>query len=286
MALFTFNTINAQGAKSEGVREAADKFALARELKAEGLVMVSAEEVVKKHSVLDEKVRGLFGHVSMREKIMFARNVGAMLEAGLALSRILSVIERQSRNAKLKEVVAQLNAEIRGGKTFNDAMRAFPNIFSPLFISMVKAGEESGNLASSLKTLSSQMEKNYLLQKRIKGALIYPSIIICFIVAIGVLMMIYVVPTLTNTFKELKVALPWSTRLVIGVSDFLRYHGLWALLVVLGAGGALWGAGKNAKARRMIDFAILKAPFIGNLVKESNSARTARTLASLLSLVR
>lgn len=283
MPLFSYKAVDANGVSREGTADAADRFAVARELKEKGLMLVSAEETLEKHSVLDEKIRQLFGRISMREKIMFARNTGAMLEAGLTLSRILAVIERQSRNQKFKEVISAINNDIRGGKTLNEAMAVFPKVFSPLFISMVRSGEESGNLAGALKTLSSQMEKSYLLQKRLRGALIYPVIVMCLIAVIGVLMFIYVVPTLTNTFKELHVKLPWSTQLIVSTSDFLRYHTFAFIAAVAAVVFGLILFKRSAFGGQLIDKVMLRLPIIGVLVKESNSARTARTLSSLLS---
>jgi len=283
MSFFSYKAVDASGLSKEATIEAVDRFAVARELKEKGLMLVDAEEVIGKHSTLDDKVRQLFGRISMREKIMFARNMGAMLEAGLTLSRILSVIERQSRNQKFKDVVGQINNEIRGGKTLNEAMTAFPKVFSPLFISMVRSGEESGNLSGALKTLSGQMEKSYLLQKRLRGALIYPIIVMCLIAVIGVLMFIYVVPTLTNTFKELHIKLPWSTQLIVSTSDFLRYHTFAFIAGIAALVTGLIFFKKSAFGGQLIDKVLLRLPIIGVLVKESNSARTARTLSSLLS---
>ncbi|MEI6345687.1 MAG: type II secretion system F family protein [bacterium] len=283
MPLFSYKAVDPNGVSREGTADAADRFAVARELKEKGLMLVSAEETLEKHSVLDEKIRQLFGRISMREKIMFARNTSAMLEAGLTLSRILSVIERQSRNQKFKEVVSTINNEIRGGKTLNEAMVGFPKVFSPLFVSMVRSGEESGNLSGALKTLSGQMEKSYLLQKRLRGALIYPVIVMCLIAVIGVLMFIYVVPTLTNTFKELHVKLPWSTQLIVSTSDFLRYHTIAFILAVAAVIFGIIFFKRSAFGGKLIDKVMLRLPIVGVLVKESNSARTARTLSSLLS---
>ena len=193
------------------------------------------------------------------------------------------MIDRQSRNDKFKKTVSTINNEIRAGKTLNEAMAAFPKAFSPLFIAMVRSGEESGNLAGSLKTLSGQMEKSYLLQKRLRGALIYPAIVICLIAVIGVLMFIYVVPTLTNTFKELNVELPWSTQLIVSTSDFLRYHTFAFVAAIVAVVSGLILFKRSVVGKKMIERTMLKLPIIGVLVKEANSARTARTLSSLLS---
>jgi type IV pilus assembly protein PilC len=148
---------------------------------------------------------------------------------------------------------------------------------------MVRAGEESGNLVNSLEVLANQMEKNYLLQKRIRGALIYPGIILCLMVAIAIIMMIFVVPTLTATFTEVNAKLPLSTQIVINSSNLVKDH----LFIVLGGGFlvvfSVMQFFHTKIGRRIYDYSILRIPLIGGLVKESNSARTARTLSSLLS---
>jgi type IV pilus assembly protein PilC len=206
-----------------------------------------------------------------------------MLEAGLSLSRAVSVSERQTRNPKLKKVLADLNLAISGGKSFNEALSDHKEVFSPLFISMVKAGEESGSVAESLKHVALQMEKTYTIQKKVKGAMMYPGIILSVMVVIGILMMILVVPRLTKTFTDLKTDLPSSTKFVIWMSDFLTNHYIAGVLIVITAGLSLYYASKTVAGKRAIDFVVLRIPVIGNIIKESNSARTARTLSSLLS---
>ena len=162
-------------------------------------------------------------------------------------------------------------------------MKNFPDVFSPLFISMVSAGEQGGNLAESLKIVSQQMESSYLLRKKIKSAMVYPIIVLSTMFIIGILMLVFIVPTLTATFKELNVALPISTQVIIFISDFLRNHYLISLIifVVISMGGYI--IKKTKFGKRFFDYIALHIPLISPIVKEINSARTARTLASLLS---
>lgn len=205
-----------------------------------------------------------------------------MLEAGLSLSRAITVSERQTKNPKLKAIFTDLNANISSGKTFHEAMSLHTDIFPAIFISMTKAGEESGNLAESLKQIANQMEKSYQIKKKVKSAMIYPGIILSVMVAIGVLMMIFVVPRLTKTFTDLKTELPGSTKFVIWLSDFLSNHYITGIVIVVAVVFGIIYASKTKKGKKVIDFCVLKIPVISTIIKESNSAQTARTLSSLL----
>ncbi|OHA15027.1 MAG: hypothetical protein A3G52_02780 [Candidatus Taylorbacteria bacterium RIFCSPLOWO2_12_FULL_43_20] len=280
MAEFKYKTIDKEGKVSEGSQEAADKFAVYHLLKKDGVTVIDVEE--KKRSSFSWEYIKTIGVIGVREKINFARNMGSMLEAGLSLSRVLSVMERQTKNGKLMRVLRETNDDIRAGKTLSQSLAEKGKTFSPLFISMVKAGEEGGTLSQSLKILSIQMEKSYLLGKRLKGALIYPSIILCVMIAIAILMLIYIVPTLTATFEDLDVELPFTTQIVIMTSDFLKNNTATALLLFLALGGVSSWYFRTKKGKRVFDKAVLKIPVISGIIKESNSARTARTLSSLL----
>lgn len=277
---FKYKASNGSGEIVENSREAQDKSTLYHDLKQEGFTLISAQE--EKESKKFSFDIALFSRIKTHEKIIFARNLASMLDAGLALSRAFTIIQKQTKNKKLKNVLEHLIEDIKSGKSFNEALKAFPKVFSPLFISMVAAGEESGKLAESLKVISSQMEKTYVLQKKIKGALMYPSIIVFAMVVIAIFMFLFIVPSLTGTFKELNVELPVSTQFIIAISDFMQNSyligiaGLIALIVLFIT------AIHTAKGKRILDFILLRIPLIGPLVKETNSARTARTLSSLL----
>ncbi|MEK7514629.1 MAG: type II secretion system F family protein [Patescibacteria group bacterium] len=282
MTLFSFKTIK-QGEKSqEGTVEAANKSAAFEKLMKKGETVVFVREV-RKDAFSLKQVGELFRHVSIAEKIVFAHTLGSMIEAGLSLSRALSVIDRQIKNKKLKEVVGKLIDGINKGDTMSDSMAHFPEVFSSLFVSMVKAGEESGNLAESLHVVSSQLEKNYALTKRIQGALIYPAIIVLLMLAIAILMLVYVIPTLSKTFKELGVPLPPTTQFLISTSDFVSANFILVIAGIFALFIGIFFAARTKQGKRTIDFALLHFPVINVIVKEINSARTARTLSSLLS---
>src|SRR3989344_600998 len=283
MSHFTFNPKKTTGEIYSSEKDVADRYELYN------LVRESGDEIVEIHETASSKsfrmnisFGGLFKRVKTIDKINFARNLGSMLEAGLALSRALSVLERQSHSKEFKKIIADLIENISKGATLSDSMVKHPKVFSQLFVSMVHAGEQSGTLAESFKVVANQMDKSYTLERKVRGALIYPAVIVCAMLIIGILMLIFVIPTLTKTFVELNVTLPLSTRLVLGVSDLFQNYGLLILVAVIVAFfGVTWWARRD-QGKKVLHALILKIPIIGPLVQEVNTARTARTLSSLL----
>jgi type IV pilus assembly protein PilC len=280
---FKYKAIKKSGEKYEGVTESSGKFDLYNQLKAEGNMLISAEEINPFH--LEKyfyKIFPFLDKVKTELKISFAKNLSAMTKAGLSLSRALSVIENQTKNAHFKNIVESINLEIKKGKTLSEALKKYPNVFSNLFIYMAKAGEESGGLSEALANVALQMDKTYRLQKKVKGAMIYPAVIISVMIIVGILMFIFVVPGITETFKELNTELPFSTQLIINLSDFLTGHWFLTILILTGLVSGIYFSLKTVIGKRLWDRTVIKLPLVGDLIKEANAARVARTLSSLL----
>ena len=265
----------------EGVKEAPDKFFLAHEIVELGDIPISIEEFKNNTGVFSMKIK-FFERVSLSEKIMFTNNLSGMLTAGLSLSRALSILEKQSTNSALGDVLRVLEDDISKGNTLSEGMMKFPKVFSGLFIPMVHAGEESGSLPNTLTEVGSTLKKSYDLNKKIKGALTYPTIIIFAMVVIAIFMMIYVVPTLTKTFADMGSQLPATTKAIIWLSDAISQHILLFLLIIAGFVLGVFLLFKIKLVQRYFDRFILHLPVIGQIVKEVNTARTARTMSSLL----
>lgn len=229
-----------------------------------------------------DKLNYYLNRVSDDELIMVTRNLGSMLTAGLTVSRALSVIERQSTNPRLKGVTKEIIAKINKGGQFYEGLRDFPKVFDDLYIAMIKAGEESGNLAEALKTLAMQMERSNNLKKKIKGAMIYPSIVISVMVVIGILMMIYVMPQITGVFEGMDKELPATTQALINTSNFLVEYTLLAIGGLIATLMALVYFFRSKPGRITTSWLFPRLPVIGQMAKETNAARTARTLSSLL----
>ncbi|CAN5764827.1 type II secretion system F family protein [soil metagenome] len=279
---FRVTVKTSDGAQTVQTIEAESRFAVYGEVEKTGAAVVDIEEGGGFTFPKLSNIRFGTG-IKTEPKITFTKNLSAMLGAGLTLSRALSVIERQSTNAYFKTVIVNLENGVKAGTSFHESLMQYPGIFSDLFIAMTKAGEESGKLADTLKVVARQMETSYTLTKKIKGAMIYPSIILGAIFVIGVLMLMFVVPTLASTFRSLGSDLPFATRAIIFMSDFVVHN----IIAVIG-GVAVVGIGGysfiKSKAGATTVLAVSRRlPVIGMLVKETYSARAARTLSSLLS---
>ncbi len=278
---FSYKARNSAGVTSEGSVDARDRVEAINTIRALGVTPI----------FVNQKMGGILGSINfsiggnkvkLSEKIMLTKNLSGMLKAGLPLSRALQVLSRQTKNKYLNKIIETLSETIDKGGTFSDGLAKYPKVFSALFVSMVKAGEESGGMPNALTEIGINLEKSYALSKNVKSAMMYPSIILGAIFIIGILMFVYVVPTLTKTFKELGAELPASTKLVIGLSDLISNH---LLLLIVGIAVMVFLvilATRLPRSKRAIDWMIIRLPVIGGIVREMNAARTTRTMASLL----
>lgn len=286
MAKFVYTGTTKEGATVTETVDAIDKYAVYSIARTNGHVVTNVTPLTTfsrggRFSI--ERINYYLSRVKQDELVMTTRNLSSMLKAGLPLSRALSVLERQSKNPRLQGIMKQLREGISKGDPFHMALKNFPETFSRLYVAMVRAGEESGNMVGALQTISLQLERSSNLKKKIKGAMIYPIIVLSVMVLIGVLMMIYVVPTLTSTFESLGTELPAATRAIIAISNFFTNHGLLALGLFLGTIASIVGLSRTHIGQRILHYTYVRLPLIGNLVKQTNSAYTARTLSSLLS---
>ncbi len=279
---FKYKSQLKNGEKKDGIIDAPNKFAAAKQIRDMGEIPLLVEEAIAKENFLD-KISLSIGGVSLHEKVMFTRNLSGMLQAGLAVHRALTVLNKQTNNKVFNKVLESLIETINKGGTLSEGMQKSPKVFSPLFVSMVRAGEESGGMSKTLGEIGATLQKTYELNKKIKGALTYPAIIVSAMILIGVFMMVKVVPTLTKTFLEIGAEMPTSTKFIIWFSNVLKDHLLaFVLVAVLLIVGTIVIA-KMQKTKKYFDFFVLHLPVIGEMAKEVNSARTTRTLSSLLS---
>ena len=280
--IFSYKIKTKDGQIVEGSMEAADRFALARELRLSGSVPLS----ISSNRVFQnpfESFKKIFVKVSINEQISFCKNLSGMLNAGLSLFRALSVLKKQTKNLELDKILTSLSDEINSGGNLSTGLAKFPKVFSKLFVSMTRAGEESGNLADVLSQIQLNLEKTHNLNKKIKGALIYPGVILSAMVVIGVLLFAFVVPTLAKTFTELGAPLPASTKFIIFLGNFFSKYLILSFLVIIGGVFGMVMLFRAEFMAKYIDYVAIKIPLLGVFVRELNTARTVRSISTLLS---
>ncbi len=279
---FSYKARKNTGEVVEGVVEALDRFAVARDLRAQNQTPISVTEISEKKKNTIKLFDEVFSHVTLREKIVFINNISGMLSAGLTLYRALEVESNQIKNPTFKKMIVGIMSSVNQGGSFADSLAKYSGTFSALFVSMVRAGEESGTLTKTLKEIGVNLEKTYNLNSKVKGALIYPAVIVFAIFVVAVLMLMFVVPTLTKIFADIGAPLPTTTRFIIGVSDIVANHPIIFLGSILLFSLAVFVFIKSEKTRSLNDRIVISLPIVGDIAKQVNVARTARTLSSLL----
>jgi len=272
-----------QGEPRSGTLEAKNQHQLARILRIEGCILISAEsgEAKKEKRKFTILIPSL-GWISLTEKIMFARNLRVMIAAGVPLPRGLEILASQSKKEKFKKILLNIREEVIKGKAFSDALGKYVNVFSELFISMVKVGEETGTMEEVLRVVVKQMEKEHEIKSKIKGAMVYPIVILLAMISIGILMLILVVPKLSQVFTDMGVELPMTTKLVIAFGGFLAKFWYTLPLMVIFLIVLFRLILKTKIGKLVFDTFILKIPIFSPIIKKTNSAHTIRTLSSLI----
>ncbi len=275
--LYKFTAVKRSGEKYDGQMEAADKLTLARNLRAQGEILIDVKE--KKSGEINIS---FLSRIKTTDIINFCRNMAGLMQAGVSLSRSIEILERQTANVKMKVVLHSIFETIKSGGSLSDALAKHPKVFDNLFISMMRAGEESGNLVGTLREVQTHITRSYDLKRKIKGAMTYPMVILGAMGLIGILMMKFVVPSLLKTFSEFKTELPTPTKIVIWLADVINNHFILLVvsIIVIIAGGIY--ASKLEPVKKLASRVIIRLPAIGAIAKQSLTARTARTMASLL----
>ena len=281
MTRFKYKAQLASGKIVSGISDAADEKELSETLKEDGMFVMNAR--VYSGTEWDmERINGIFITVSLREKILFARNLSRMIKAGLSISRALEILVKQTENPQFRKIIQMLKEDVKKGTSFSDALAKHEKAFPPVFIAMMRAGEESGGVVEALMVTSRHMEKSYTLKKKMRSAMMYPAMVLLVMIIVAVLMMIYVVPGLATTFKEANAELPATTKLIIAISEFLQNDYLFAIIIVSVASLLFWMFKKTDVGNHILTWLVFRAPTFGKLVKEFNAAMVTRTLSSLM----
>ena len=289
--LFKYKAKNETGELKEGTAEVKDQVALARQLREEGFFIVDVEiqdtgkskSFLKKWAQFDikqitEKIRG----VSLEEKMMFSRNLSVMIESGITITRSLEVLQKQTQSPTFGVAIRKINESIKKGIPFSEAIQDYPKTFDELYSSMIKVGEAAGNLDKTLNILADQLEKQYELRSKVKGAMTYPIIIVIAMTGVGILMMVTIVPQLEKVFIDLDIDLPITTQLVLLLSDILQKF--WWLIIAL-IPVIVFSVKKysdSTSGKIFFSWIFLHLPLFKGLSQKINNAIFARNTSSLI----
>ncbi len=237
---------------------------------------------------ISKKAKPLFssggGKVTEKDLVIFTRQFATMIGAGLPLIQALDILAKQTENQTFGEKIGEIKADVEGGSTFADALRKHPKIFTDLYANMVAAGEAGGILDTILIRLATYIEKAQSLKRKVKGAMVYPTVVITVAILVIVIIMVFVVPTFGKMFETLGGVLPAPTQMIIDASDFLGgIGGLIVLASVVGVIVSIAQFRKTEKGEMVTDTIIMKLPIVGILFKKVGVAKFTRTLGTLIS---
>jgi type IV pilus assembly protein PilC len=277
MASFSYTARALNGELKTATIDAATREEAVAQLRRQRLTVVKVDEESKRQ-------KPGAGRIKMRDIVIFTRQFSTMINSGLPLVQALDILAKQSENKTLQEVTRAVVFDVESGHTVADALRKHPKAFNDLYVNMVAAGEAGGILDTILMRLAVFMEKNDVLIRKVKGAMIYPAVIMSVAgIAITVLL-IFVIPVFENMFGSVGLALPLPTRIVIGVSKFLRgWGGLASVVGIVGGVFLIKNYYKTNDGKLVIDRALLKFPILGDVLRKSAVSRFTRTLGTLIS---
>jgi type IV pilus assembly protein PilC len=275
MPAFTYTARTAAGELRTATVEAATAQDVVAQLRRQRMTVVKVDE--------NAKAKKVKGSIKMRDIVIFTRQFSTMINAGLPLVQALDILAKQTENKVLAATTRDIVFDVESGHTVADALGKHPKAFSELYVNMVAAGEAGGILDTILMRLATFMEKNDALVRKVKGAMIYPAVIMSVAVIAIAVLLLFVIPVFETMFAGVGLALPLPTRIVIGASDFLRSY-WWAIIAVAVAG--VWMFRRyyaTSGGKLTIDKLMLKFPVLGDVLRKSAVSRFTRTLGTLIS---
>ena len=271
------------GETKSGEMDVRNERDLANQLRAAGFLLTSFKifEEKKANSVKIKLIDRFFS-ISLKDKLMLTRNLAVMVASGLPLSRAISNLASQTKKKRLAKILEEIFTDLQSGSFLADSLAKYPGVFNDLFVNMVRVGEKSGNLEEVLLILADQLEKEHELMSKVRGAMVYPAVILVAMIGIAVVMLTYVLPKLTGVFKDMNVVLPLSTQIVIGISDALKTHSILIGLVFIFLGIFFKIFFSTEPGKKTLGFLTINTPLIRDIVIKVNCARFSRIYSSLL----
>lgn len=279
MQAYTYTAVTQDGERKKGELQAIDERQVAEMLRDQGLIITGIEQ--KGEVDILKRINFMRG-VPGTSLAVFTQQLATMINSGLPITQGLSILEKQTSNGTLKEAIGKISNGLDAGQSLHHMLGEYPNIFNRLYISLVRAGEASGKLGEILEEMGKVIERDNEFRARVKGAMIYPIIVLIVMLIVMLVMMIFVIPQLTELYEDLDVELPLPTRIFMGMSDFFVANWfLIPILTVAGIFGYRWYS-STLQGRYLIDEIKMKMPVFGQLLLQAQLTSFARTLALLL----
>src|SRR3990167_8650919 len=278
MKRYNYKAKDKAGKLVTGEVEASSQLVAAKLVRQRGLTVIS---ITPARVSIFGSIRNLRERITVADVSTFTRQLATMVNAGLPITEALLILRQQTKGA-MQKVAAQILTDVEGGESLSIAMARHPKVFSPTYIALLKAGEVGGVIDEVLARLADNLEKQQEFSGKVKGALIYPAIIVVGMFVVGLVMMIFVIPRLTSLYGDFDAELPTATKILIGISGF--FVNFWPFLIIL-IGGGLWGFSayrKTPAGKRRTDELIFKLPIIGQLQREVILTELTRTLALMV----
>jgi len=267
------------GEIKKGEMEASDEGAVQHRLRAMALQNV---KIRRKSAGLGFKLPGI-GGISQKDIVIFTRQFATMIDAGLPLVQCLDILATQLDNAAFREVLTTVKVKVESGSTLADALKEHPKVFDTLYVQLVAAGEIGGILDTILNRLAAYIEKNEKLKSKVKGAMVYPSIVLMVAVVVTFVLLLFVTPTFEKMFKDFGGAMPAPTQIVINLSNFLQKYIMLIIGLTIAAAIAFRTWKNTPKGREQWDSFTIQTPLFGPLIRKVAVARFTRTLGTMIS---
>ena len=229
-----------------------------------------------------EKLLARFSQIKPPEIIMFSRQLALLLESGTDIVTSLDLLQDQIANQTLRQMVSEVSSDIRGGSSLSNALNKHPRAFSPMYSQAIAAGEQGGNLEVVLRQMADYMERGATTEKKIKGALTYPFIVVLVAVVVVAILITFVFPSFVSFYADVGADLPLATRILIGITDWASHYGVYLLLVILAAVGATYAYIKTPAGKYRWHKMMLRLPVVGRIVRLSELSRCCRTMSLLI----
>lgn len=280
MAEFTYLAKDLQGEEHTGTIETPDVHSATQTIRKKGLIVISIK--LKNESSI-KFLDKFLNRVGFADLVVVTRQLATMISAGLVLSEAIDILEEQQTNKTLKKALVEVSADIKGGLTLAQALGKHPDIFPKLYVNLVKSGEASGKLDQVLLQMADGLEKEREFKARVKGAMIYPIVVVGMMIVVVIIMMIFVIPRLVGLYEQSTIELPLPTKILIAVSNSFTHFWWLGLIFLVGGWIGINRWGKTPEGSMFLGKLILKLPIVGRVVTMVTLTNFNRTFGLLTS---